>query len=695
MGARSNPCTARADAAGHPSCRSTSRAVRILETAQRPTHAREIRARTGELALDAHPGCGKTRPVALPRPLIVAALGALAAVPWLASGAPATVPFTACEPTPVLCATVAVPLDRSGATPGTIDLAVRRKPATSGNSAGVLVALAGGPGGAAIPALGSFAGRLAAAHATRDLVVFDVRGVGLSSPISCGLASRGTFDAVLRCAETLGPLRAFFHTRDTADDLEAVRIALGADRLALYAVSYGAVAAYDYASRYPSRVEWIILDSPVAAEGWDPTMQERVALPRVLAGLCAGGLCPASVRPGRDLAALLPRIRRTGFAGQLVSPGGRAAPYRVTPSQLYSALVSESDLNPPLRALVPAALHGAVAGDPAPLVRLTALVYRQASVARGPAGADETSSSTVNHATNCEETRFPWARDAAPRAAAWGGVPGDPEPRAAAVAAAVQGVPATSYAPFTGLEVVTSRESPARECMAWPHTSRAPEALGAAPAPDVPALVLSGEHDLRTPLESAVKIAARFPRGQVVTARYTGHGVLAGSPRAVRPCVVAAVERFVAGAPAQATCGGTTRLPPVPPAPTALAQLAPHPGLAGARGRTLTAVLRTLDDVKYSWAAAYSLDGGASVAIGGLRGGRARGSVSRLTLSRIVYAPGVVVSGTYNAQAATARLSVAGRGSRGTVRLTLTRLTGRLDDQEFSLPRPARPTPLS
>ncbi len=631
----------------------------------------------------------------LRRRLVLAALCALAAVPWLASEAPAATSFTPCEPAPALCATVTVPTDRSGVTPGTLDLAVRRKPATSGGGSGVVVALTGGPGGAAIPGLGGFAERLAAAHATRDLVVFDVRGVGLSSPISCGLPSPATFDATRRCGEMLGPLRAFFRSRDTADDLEAVRIAVGADRLAVYAVSYGAVAAYDYATRYPSRVEWMILDSPVAPEGFDPTMRERVALPRVVRSICAGRLCPASVAPVRDLAALLPRIRRTVLTGRLVKPSGRAVPYSIGPSHVYSALVSESGLNAPLRALIPAALRGARLGDSAPLVRLTALTYRDASVVRGAAGAGETLSSTVNRATTCEETPFPWARDALPRPTGWGGAPGDPEPRAAAIAAAVQSAPAASYAPFTGLEVVSSRESVARACMAWPHSSRATDLLGTGPAPDIPLLVLSGEHDLRTPLESAVKIAARFPRGQVVTARYTGHAVLSGSPRAVRPCVVAAVERFVAGAPAQATCGGASRLPPVPPAPTALAQVAPHPGLAGTPGHTLAAVLRTLEDVKYSWAAAFSLEGGgASVGIGGLRGGKVSGSIRRLNLSRVVYAPGVVVTGTYDPQTATGLLSVAGRGSRGTVRLTRTRLTGRLDGRAFSLPRPARPTPL-
>jgi len=626
----------------------------------------------------------------------VLVLWALGVLPHVVFAAPATVPFTSCEPTPVLCAVVTVPMDRSGATPGTFDLAVRRKPATSGSATGTIVALTGGPGGAAIPALASFAERLSAVHATRDLVVFDVRGVGLSSPVSCGLPSLATFDAVRRCADALGPVRAFFHSRDTADDLESVRIAVGADRIALSAVSYGAVAAYDYAVRYPSHVEMIILDSPVAPGGWDPTMQERVALPRVLKSLCAGGLCRGSMRPARDLGVLLPRLRRKPLVAPLVLPTGRVVPSDVIPSVLYSALVSESDVNPSLRALIPAALHAAVAGDGAPLARVVALTYGRGAAVAGSAAAGESLNSAVNHATNCEETRFPWPRDAPPRTAAWKGDPGDAEPRAAAMTAAVHAAPASRYAPFTGLEVVASRESVARSCIAWPQTLRPPDALGTAPPPDVPALILAGEHDLRTPLESSRAIAARFPHGQVVTARYTGHGVLGGAPRAVRPCVTAAVERFVAGAPAQATCSGATRLPPVPPAPTALGGVSPPTGVPGDRGRTLQAVLLTLNDVKYSWAAAASrlATTSGSVAVGGLRGGRVRGSLHRLKLSGVVYVPGVVVNGTFDAGAATARIAVTGRGSRGAVRLTPTRATGSLDGRAFSVPRPAIPTPL-
>lgn len=642
--------------------------------------------------VDAESGRCETRGMIRGGPGAAAALCAIVVALWLAPGAPAAVPFTPCEPAGVSCATVNVPLDRSGVTPGTIDLAVGRKPATSGTTTGVLVALTGGPGGAAIPLIPRFGDGLAAALASRDLVVFDVRGVGLSGAISCGLPSRRTFDDIRGCAEQLGSLRAFFHSHDTADDLEAVRIAAGADRVAIYAVSYGAVAAYDYAARYPARVEWMILDSPVAPAGFDPTMQERVALPRVLRSVCAGK-CPASMKPARDLATLVPRIRRTPLNGRLVRPNGHTVTFVVSATRLYSAL-AQSDVSLPLRSLIPAALRGAVAGDPAPLIRLAGLVRGDASPRSGTPGQDA-DSTTVNFATNCEEGRFPWARDAPPRSASapWPGPAGDQEARAAAIAAALSAVPASRYAPFNAREVTGSAESVVRQCIGWPHTARIPS-LDTVPAPDIPVLVLAGEHDLRTPLESAERIAGRFPRAQLVLAQYTGHAVLSGSPRAIRPCVLAAVGRFAVGTPAGTTCRGTVTIPPLRTAPTVLAQVAPVAGLSGAPGRTAAAVLATLDDVKYVYAAASTSEGVPSIAAGGLRAGRFSGTLRRVRLDRVVYVPGVVVSGTYDIQEGTASVKITGLGARGTLRLTRSRLTGRLDGQVLSRPRPARPTPL-
>ena len=76
-----------------------------------------------------------------------------------------------------------------------------------------------------------------------------------------------TEDAVTGCASTLGDRRQFFTTHDTVEDLEALRIALKADKLTLDGISYGTYTAQRYALAYPRRVKALVLDSVVPAEG--------------------------------------------------------------------------------------------------------------------------------------------------------------------------------------------------------------------------------------------------------------------------------------------------------------------------------------------------------------------------------------------------------------------------------------------
>jgi len=73
--------------------------------------------------------------------------------------------------------------------------------------------------------------------------------------------------AVKACAAELGDRRAFFTTQDTVEDLEALRVALKADKLALDGTSYGTFVAQRYALTHPKRVSGLVLDSVVPSEG--------------------------------------------------------------------------------------------------------------------------------------------------------------------------------------------------------------------------------------------------------------------------------------------------------------------------------------------------------------------------------------------------------------------------------------------
>src|SRR5205809_112800 len=95
------------------------------------------------------------------------------------------------------------------------------------------------------------AGLTPASCATRFDIPGAQRGTGRSDYLDCDVALTPTYyvpagesaqqlaKTVQRCASRLGPARAFYTTRETVDDLEALRQAMGYDKLDLIGVSYG------------------------------------------------------------------------------------------------------------------------------------------------------------------------------------------------------------------------------------------------------------------------------------------------------------------------------------------------------------------------------------------------------------------------------------------------------------------------
>jgi pimeloyl-ACP methyl ester carboxylesterase len=81
-----------------------------------------------------------------------------------------------------------------------------------------------------------------------------------------------------------------------------------------------------------------------------------------------------------------------------------------------------------------------------------------------------------------------------------------------------------------------------RECLPWPPAQPTP----APPArlPPVPTLLLSGDHDLSTPLEWARREAAAAPRGRLLVDHGAGHSV---QSRSHDPAALRAVLRFLNG----------------------------------------------------------------------------------------------------------------------------------------------------
>ena len=122
----------------------------------------------------------------------------------------------------------------------------------------------------------------------------------------------------------LGAARNFYRSIDSAEDIEALRVAGGYRKLVLYGVSYGTRVALTYAARYPDRVAGLVLDSVVPLDGPDVWSRPSfAALPRVLRELCADGACRlATPNPNGDLRALVARLQRSELRGSVIGPTG-------------------------------------------------------------------------------------------------------------------------------------------------------------------------------------------------------------------------------------------------------------------------------------------------------------------------------------------------------------------------------------
>ncbi len=506
-----------------------------------------------------------------------------------------------------------------------------------------MVALAGGPGQSALPFAGFTAKTMAAALSSRDLLVFDQRGTGNSDALSCPALEGGRLASVgrvyQRCAEQIGPARRAFTTQETVRDIEALRQATGYQKLVLYGTSYGTKVALEYAERYPEHVEALLLDSVVASTGPEPLgIPTLEAISPVIDQLCSQLLCAGITRnPLADLSALTSRLRRHSIKGSVYDGIGRRHTTRLSELGLLGIL-TDGDLNPALRALVPSSVHSALHGDPDPLLRLQALaeglIPNVPSAQRSPVaihyGGDEFDQALFA-VTTCEEAPFPWQRGASSST------------RDAEALAFLRAQPASVFAPFDAATALDSSTIPL--CESWPDASAAPPAPVA--LPNVPTLILSGQQDLRTPTSGARAVAALIPDAQLLSVPFTGHSVVGSD---LTDCTGKALAAFFGGLPV-ASCGASKDvLPPPPVPPRSLSGVRAPAGLPGRPGRTVVAVLDTIHDLGRQVIAATiqagaKLPNGAS--FGGLRGGYTRLSHSKVRLRAYSFISGVQLTGTF------------------------------------------------
>jgi pimeloyl-ACP methyl ester carboxylesterase len=190
-------------------------------------------------------------------------------------------------PSGAQCGKIAVPVDYDDPDAAQASLALIRFPAT-GEKIGSLIINPGGPGESGVEAAASLVEGLPAQVRERfDLVGFDPRGVGSSTPaLWCNSDADNdrlradpmvdyspegveriegeTKAFVQRCVDKMGKdFLANVGTASVAKDLDALRAALGDEKLNYLGYSYGTRIGAAYAEAYPDMVRAMILDGAV------------------------------------------------------------------------------------------------------------------------------------------------------------------------------------------------------------------------------------------------------------------------------------------------------------------------------------------------------------------------------------------------------------------------------------------------
>ncbi|WP_327350928.1 alpha/beta hydrolase [Streptomyces sp. NBC_01304] len=198
------------------------------------------------------------------------------------------------------CATVQVPLDYADPDGRQISLAISRIRSEKPQSRrGALLLIPGGPGNTGLNGPTDRAKQLpASVRDAYDLIGFDPRGLGRSTPVSCGFArgdlspmklrpwpgpdgsldeSVATGRRMARACERSGEadggaLLRSLTTANEARDLDRIRAALGERKISAWSVSYGTYPGAVYNQLFPHRVDRLVLDSN---DNPDPTKVGR------------------------------------------------------------------------------------------------------------------------------------------------------------------------------------------------------------------------------------------------------------------------------------------------------------------------------------------------------------------------------------------------------------------------------------
>jgi pimeloyl-ACP methyl ester carboxylesterase len=417
------------------------------------------------------------------------------------------------------CGTITVPLDYTKPDGRTIDVAVTRHPADKPEERiGTLFMNPGGPGGSAIELARSYS-RAGAIGDRFDIVGFDPRGVGDSSPLDCHSHLVDIYDAdptidseadrtetletsqafVDECKQKYGEILPFLGTTDVARDMDEIRKAIGDEQLNYLGYSYGTSLGQEYARLFPTHVRSMVIDGVVdhapdgittaetQAGGFDTALDSYIAH-------CDDDGCGFG---GQDAGAVIDEVIAAAEKAPIPAPDAdRPASPGVVSLALAQALYSQQ-----LWGSLSSALRAAQDGDGSGMVSLADQYLQRNDDGSYPTGTE------IYFAVSCLDDTWP----------------SDPQKVIDASIEAEKDVPR-----FGGPIVIDYIR-----CAMWPA-----KATPLAPVPATtkglpPIVVVSTTNDPATPYENGVAVAKQIPGAVLVTNEGDGHTVVGQG----KPCI--------------------------------------------------------------------------------------------------------------------------------------------------------------
>lgn len=448
------------------------------------------------------------------------------------------------------CANVRVPLDPAQPGGQQITIALNRFKGSAprdGNHLGPLLVNPGGPGASGLTLARHVAASLPPEVAARyDVIGFDPRGVGASRPaLTCVdpkrfyapprpdnvpadeaaervlLGRAETYAAA--CGNKFAWLLPYMTTENAARDVEALRRALGEEKISWLGYSYGTYLGSVYATLFPDRVRRMVLDSVVdPTKVWyDANLDQNVAfddrhrdfLEWVSDHNAAFRLGDTEEEVSFAWYGMRRRLAERP-AGGIVGPselddtftvGGYSDAVWATFARAFSDYVRKGDV--------------------------TALVnaYRQ----HGETDAADENGYAVYLATQCRDAAWPrdWSRWRADARRIY------------------------AHSPF----MTWSNTVYNLPCAFWPQAGGTPVTVGGGQSLP-PILILQSRHDAATPLRGALTVRNRFPSARLMLVGGGNHGVSFGGNACVDRRVSAYLkdgllpERRRTGSEADLTC---------------------------------------------------------------------------------------------------------------------------------------------